>query len=437
MEDDNQSLLAAEELRLLRDDVLKKFDMIDWDSFKRTFLSDSEVSLLRRAEHHPLEQVFTNDDEGQEYVAILVKCLQNATSEAKVLDYVTTKMEDVLSSETSKRAQFFLCGKEKMDSAPFMRLVRGPDSVYQQRTATIVLAHLLTECPSDPYILLEWILEALTEGKGRSAVMRIAVQALSILLKDTKVRLLFGEKEGVFYLSKLLRQQGGEANAQLLYEITFSLWTLSLVGSLQASFLDSRTIPALVDQVTAAPREKVVRMALATLRLLAQSEDRQFVEEMTYCGLMKTLRNLRQRQWADPDIGDDVEVLYNKLMQDYHELSSFMVYAQEVKSGSLKWGVCHTEKFWKENVREMEADDFKLLKALVALLNSKDELVIAIACYDIGEFVRFYPNGKHIVKHIGAKDTIMDLVEHQNAEVQRHALQCISKLMVNKWEFVK
>jgi V-type H+-transporting ATPase subunit H len=31
----------------------------------------------------------------------------------------------------------------------------------------------------------------------------------------------------------------------------------------------------------------------------------------------------------------------------------------------------------------------------------------------------------------------MDLIEHSNADVRRQALQCISKIMVNKWEFVR
>lgn len=38
---------------------------------------------------------------------------------------------------------------------------------------------------------------------------------------------------------------------------------------------------------------------------------------------------------------------------------------------------------------------------LIELLKSEDKSVIAIACYDLGEFVRFYPSGKTIVRHLG------------------------------------
>ena len=34
----------------------------------------------------------------------------------------------------------------------------------------------------------------------------------------------------------------------------------------------------------------------------------------------------------------------------------------------------HTEKFWRENAKCLEANDFKLLKTLIALLRSDDEV---------------------------------------------------------------
>ena len=31
-------------------------------------------------------------------------------------------------------------------------------------------------------------------------------------------------------------------------------------------------------------------------------------------------------------------------------------------SGQLKWGVVHTEKFWREQARKFEADEFFIIK---------------------------------------------------------------------------
>jgi V-type H+-transporting ATPase subunit H len=48
--------------------------------------------------------------------------------------------------------------------------------------------------------------------------------------------------------------------------------------------------------------------------------------------------------------------------------------------------------------------DVHLLKVLIALVSSSDEEVAAVACFDIGEFVRYYPNGRAIAKRLGAKE---------------------------------
>ena len=65
------------------------------------------------------------------------------------------------------------------------------------------------------------------------------------------------------------------------------------------------------------------------------------------------------------------------------------------------------------------------------------QTVIAVALYDLGEFTRFYPNGRGVVKSLGGKDSAMELIGHSDQVIQRHALQCISKIMVTNWEFMK
>jgi V-type H+-transporting ATPase subunit H len=70
-------------------------------------------------------------------------------------------------------------------------------------------------------------------------------------------------------------------------------------------------------------------------------------------------------------------------------------------------------------------------------VKSHDEDVASVACFDIGEFVRHYPNGKMIAKQLGAKDAIMKLIEHENIELQRNALNSVSKMLVQNWEAVR
>ena len=64
----------------------------------------------------------------------------------------------------------------------------------------------------------------------------------------------------------------------------------------------------------------------------------------------------------------------------------------------MDWTPVHkSEPFWKENALLLEENDNKLLKVLINLLDSDNPRTQAVACYDIGEFVRFHPRGKKFV----------------------------------------
>jgi V-type H+-transporting ATPase subunit H len=130
-----------------------------------------------------------------------------------------------------------------------------------------------------------------------------------------------------------------------------------------------------------------------------------------------------------------LETIYNLLHQASCELTTWEIYVAEVDSGYLQWGAIHTDKFFKENARKMEDKDFGIVRALVRLAGGEDEEIAAIACYDIGEFVQYYPNGRVIAKKLGARDIVMNLIrKDDNPELYRHALQCVSKMLVQNWQ---
>jgi len=318
---------------------------------------------------------------------------------------------------------------------------------------------------------------------GQGSAIGVAIPAMTALMDCAESRLLFAASGGIKYLSRQLRigktsktsghgskkdekkksgaggsTGGAAASVQQLYELSFCLWnmTYELNGSasVRADFAkDGQAVFALVDLISSAPRGKVVRVALGALRNLATCSSTEnpgpastpkvdgsvFLTEMLGCKLMKAIELLRDRQWTDPDILDNINVLYKLLSENYKEMTRFEVYKSEVESGHLCWGTVHTEAFFKENAKMLEGSDgdFRLLKVLIALIGSKDDDVAGIACFDLGEFVRHYPNGRSIVKRLGAKDLVMPLIEHENPELQRQALQCVSKMMIQNWEFVK
>ena len=73
---------------------------------------------------------------------------------------------------------------------------------------------------------------------------------------------------------------------------------------------------------------------------------------------------------------------------------------KEIESGDLKWGSLHTNDFWEDNFKEFERDGFKYVKILCDIVNKTEQVdysekiqMIAVACFDIGEFARLYPGG--------------------------------------------
>ena len=83
-----------------------------------------------------------------------------------------------------------------------------------------------------------------------------------------------------------------------------------------------------------------------------------------------------------------------------HYILLYTLY-HKVRSGTLKWGILHTEKFWRENAKFVEGNgDFSLLKDLIGLLQANgggaanstftNPVAVCVALFDIGEFTRFY-----------------------------------------------
>eukprot|EP00542_Grammatophora_oceanica_P013890 CAMPEP_0194029124 /NCGR_PEP_ID=MMETSP0009_2-20130614/2962_1 /TAXON_ID=210454 /ORGANISM="Grammatophora oceanica, Strain CCMP 410" /LENGTH=270 /DNA_ID=CAMNT_0038668721 /DNA_START=82 /DNA_END=894 /DNA_ORIENTATION=- len=245
----------------------------------------------------------------------------------------------------------------------------------------------------------------------------------------------------------------GRPTVQQQYELCFCLWTLTYElndsAVVRMHFLRDGAIPALVDLVKQSPREKVLRVALAALVQLGRcssdlnptkgpsqkdADGTTFLSEMIGCGVLRHVDLLKERPFTDPDLVNDLNALHRLLHDNFREMTRWDVYEAEVTSGQLEWGIVHTEKFFREHVRRMEDDNFGILKRLICLVSSSpDEETAAVACFDIGEFVVRYPNGRSIAKQLGARNVIMPHIYSTNFDLQQSALQAISKLMIKNW----
>lgn len=113
-------------------------------------------------------------------------------------------------------------------------------------------------------------------------------------------------------------------------------------------------------------------------------------------------------------------------------------------------------QFWRENASRLNERNYELLRILVHLLEtSRDPLVLSVASFDVGEYVRHYPRGKQlvqlvlffinknnvynyillcsIIEQLGGKQLVMQLLSHDDANVRYEALLAVQKLMVHNW----
>lgn len=208
---------------------------------------------------------------------------------------------------------------------------------------------------------------------------------------------------GVNHVRNILRSLGTNGNAQSIYELVFVLWTLTLsIGPKVdvSRFLTAGVIPLLVELASSGPSRKVVRMCIGTLRNLAESQNADALTEMLTVGVQRLIESEQffffsariSFHWqysgiaqapkagnTDPEFENDLRTLNELLTINYRELSTFDRWVSQVHAGSLRAGVVHQEKFWRENARFLEAEDFKLLRKLITFLKHEDPVSVEFA----------------------------------------------------------
>ena len=277
-----------------------------------------------------------------------------------VTHYGLSKLSEIITTLSSGTSgvtvgAVFYVGKEGVLVDQWKALLRilqkgGKGDAWAQKCAGLCLARILVAaCPSkrasaakdkegktrpisyasavEPLeALTAWIVSQLKNATGLA--VGLCIPAMTALMEATESRRIFCQASGLKYLSRQLRagskgakKEIGQSSVQQLYEMTFCMWTLSY--ELNPSYpvrcdfaKDGTAIAALVDLVSAAPREKVVRVALSALTNCATCTadespppagsnaftGKHFLGEMIACGLMKSIDNLRNRQFTDPDI---------------------------------------------------------------------------------------------------------------------------------------
>eukprot|EP01125_Pyxidicula_operculata_P008859 TRINITY_DN2933_c0_g1_i1.p1 TRINITY_DN2933_c0_g1~~TRINITY_DN2933_c0_g1_i1.p1 ORF type:complete len:516 (-),score=136.75 TRINITY_DN2933_c0_g1_i1:55-1557(-) len=275
--------------------------------------------------------------------------------------------------------------------------------------------------------------------KDKLRLVNRLISAISVslqpLLGQNRYRLVFAKEDGLKPLSKLAEYDDETFSFQRLYESVYLLWLLSFNKQVREHMTEPQLVCNLCYLLKRVKKDKVIRISLATLRnILSIGKNN---ELMISYGLLKTVEILQSQKFGDDDIEEDLKEIDTILVNNVDDLTNFDRYKAEVLSLKLDWTPPHkSQRFWSENYLKFEEDDRAVLKCLRDIIQaSKDSKNLAIACWDLGEFVRFHPRGKAIVQDIDIKTPIMKLLSHEDDTVRKEALTALQKLMVSNWEY--
>lgn len=365
-------------------------------------------------------------------------------SKDQTIQYILIMIDDMLQEDHSRVEIFREHSSKKRESVwgPFLNLLNRPDGFIMNMTSRIIakIACWSQELMdrSDLQFYLTWLKDQLKQNNNE--YMQSVARCLQMMLRIDEYRFAFVAVDGI---STLLAVLQGRVNFQVQYQLIFCLWVLTFNPLLAEKMNKFSVIPILADILSDSVKEKVTRIILAVFRNLIEKPEEAAVSKehciaMVQCKVLKQLSILEQRKFDDEDIVADIEFLNEKLQASVQDLSSFDEYATEVKSGRLEWSPVHkSPKFWRENAPRLNEKNHELLRILIHLLESnRDPLVLSVASFDIGEYVRHYPRGKHVIEQLGGKQLVMQLLGHEDPNVRYEALLAVQKLMVHNWEYL-
>lgn len=427
--------------------------VIPWETYATTkLISGTGLQFLRRYDHRQQDaKAALLDENGVAYVRLFVGILRDITKEETV-EYVLALIEEML-SVNPKRARLFHDDSFANEDIyyPFLRLLAKKNWFIQEMSCKILTLIISARPKNEEEMkglraasskqacsalddvlkgLVDWLCNQLRRPSHLTRGIGTAVSSLATLLRDPYVRKLFVLADGVQFLTPLISPASNQQSIQLLYEATLCMWLISFNDDSVEAISASHTLPRLVDVAKSSTKEKVVRVAILTLRnLLGKAK---FAGEMVELGLPKIVQNLKLQAWTDEDLTEALAALEESLKVSIKTLSSFDKYKQEVLSGNLDWTPMHKDSaFWRENINKFEDNDFQVLRIVITLLDtSKEAKTLSICCHDISQFIQNHPSGRAIVLDLKAKVRIMSLMEHDNPEVRREALLCVQKLLL-------
>lgn len=414
----------------------------------KTLKSGSTEAFVKFCKASLTEQRKTLELDGQTIIQWFYEVIDKVNHDKSLMMYILPTLDGLLFDDR-KNVKFI---KRLLDEQPkdknlltvFQNLLLVPDFdpiVYESTFR--VLAVIYSELDRKAYhkqqvdFLKFLLLNEMEEGKKKKFKLStyVLLNSLTFLLRIENLVHVFVESGGIETIFTILSKNSSEL--QVMYYAFLCIWLISYVPDAIKSFIDPalRFIATMTEVILKLSREKIVRVAFATFRNLCDTSP-EAIELMVDAGLLKIIDTLMKGNIKDKDIIEDLEYVGTILEKNLKILSSFEKYVKEINTQVLDWSPVHSEKFWKENVKKFEDQDFLLIRKLVDLLQSDRPKTVAIACFDLGEFCRYHPFGRNVIEKMKGKDYIMNKARGDNQLVKEQALVALQKIMIHNWQAI-
>ncbi|CDU20422.1 hypothetical protein YYC_01209 [Plasmodium yoelii 17X] len=430
---------------ILNDSILNT--MPCYDKYKDiNILSEEEVDLLKKFHDMNKKEKFDYFKENSMIVSVLFNCLKNDFN-AHLIQYVLTIFYEIIRNDGSSYSYILSILDCKEVYSHLMKLCTHNDTYITDKSSFLLSGsfcynnNYFTDMDIRNFILKIDFFNVTEEGK-----LDIFINILKI---DEYRKDIYELEQFLTILNKNLDIANNNANKQ--YKSVFCVWLLTFKDFFIKKLYKNNIISVIINLFKKCRVEKILRVSLNIIKNIIHMDD--CFEIIVDNNIIQTLTVLQYDKWRDNDIYDTIVQLLHKLDQRVKNYSNFERYCHELSNGKLKWSILHTEKFWLENVMQFEKDEFKSIQQLADIIKKYahsilqkpqsnetkeeiDNVTAAVACFDIGEFARLYPNGKKICQKFKIKENVMLLIATKDRDIAREALLCAQKIMLNNWQSI-
>ncbi|AEO54293.1 hypothetical protein MYCTH_2296723 [Thermothelomyces thermophilus ATCC 42464] len=448
---------------------------IPWEGAVRAgTLTEDQLARIRavdKVKRDVRKQIVEDDLDGYRILFVgdpgTKSVLESASKRQDVVQYILVLLGDLLESVPALAKAIIRAGDPYRYFLPLLARSSNPDDPIPLLTST-VLVSLMAGSRDESATAIDTALpvifsylSSLTKNSD-AGLQDIGVQEYSSLLYGAAPRRQFWKQrsETVAPLVEILRAAAGVGNKdasaslwsgtagstgsslggslgggvglQLLYRVLLVMWQLSFESaSIGDDLNDEYDIVLLYTQLLRlSPKEKTTRLLVSTLLNLLIHNQNTLLPTAVLARLPSLLQNLKTRQFADPDLREDMDRL-RELLDEYTKTkTTFDEYVGELNSGHLRWSPPHRNAvFWAENARKIvEYENGALVQRLAEIMKKpwdNDKAVLAIACNDIGYLVREVPEKRGQLERLGLKTRVMELMGEADENVRWESLRAL------------